>query len=156
VPRSGIDFANKLQDTYRKDKKPNCMYLDGIIEAMTQVEALRLASLQVDPAKLTSQDVLEKASGDQGPRHWRVYVSKFTYAKDKVQGVDAVSIQQVQDGRSWRSARSAPHIVPPRSRSSKTTHEDTQSDGRGLREEPLLICKRAWSSGKPATGSRGA
>ena len=96
----GIDFANKLQDTYRKDKKPNCMYLDGIIEAMTQVEALRLASLQVDPAKLTSQDVLEKGFWqikdlDTGG----VYVSKFTYAKDKVQGVDAVSIQQVQDGK---------------------------------------------------------
>ena len=34
-----------LLDTYRKDgKQPNIMYLDGIIEAMTQVEALRLAA----------------------------------------------------------------------------------------------------------------
>ena len=44
----GIEFANMLQDTYRKDgKKPNVMYLDGIIEAMTQVEALRLAAAAV-------------------------------------------------------------------------------------------------------------
>ena len=28
-----------------------------------------------------------------------IFVSKFTYAQDKVQGVDAVRIQQVQDGK---------------------------------------------------------
>jgi len=97
----GIDFANKLQATYRTSgKKPNCMYLDGIIEAMTQVEALRLASAAVDPTKLTSQDVLEKG-------FWQIkdldtggiFVSKFTYAKDKVQGIDAIRLQQVQDGK---------------------------------------------------------
>ena len=36
----GIAFANMLQETYRpNDKNGNVMYLDGIVEAMTQVEA---------------------------------------------------------------------------------------------------------------------
>jgi hypothetical protein len=76
------------------------MYIDGVIEAMTQVEALRLASQQVDPSKLTSQDVLEKG-------FWQIkdldtgglFVSKFTHGQGDVQGVDACRIQQVQDGK---------------------------------------------------------
>jgi hypothetical protein len=98
----GIEFADKLLATYRKDgKQPNTMYLDGIIEAMTQVEALRLAAAAVgDATKLTSQDVLEKGfwqikDMDTGG----IYVSKFTYAQDKVQGIDAVNLQQVQAGK---------------------------------------------------------
>ncbi len=98
----GIAFADELLATYRKDgKQPNTMYLDGIIEAMTQVEALRLAAAAVgDASKLTSQDVLEKGfwqikDMDTGG----IYVSTFTYSKDKVQGVDSVRIQQVQDGQ---------------------------------------------------------
>ena len=50
-----------MQDTYRPNERmTQVMYLDGIVEAMTQVEALRLAATQVDPADLTGQDVLEK------------------------------------------------------------------------------------------------
>lgn len=97
----GIDFANKLQATYRTSgKKPNCMYIDGIIEAMTQVDALRLAAQQVEPTKLTSQDVLEKG-------FWQIkdmdtggmFVSNFTYGQNQVEGVNAVNLQQVQNGK---------------------------------------------------------
>ena len=97
----GIKFANMLQDTYRKDKKnDNVMYLDGIIEAMTQIEALRLAAAAGDPAKLTAQDVLEKG-------YWQIKdlstggisISPYTYAKGDSQGVDKVRIQQVVGGK---------------------------------------------------------
>jgi ABC-type branched-subunit amino acid transport system substrate-binding protein len=97
----GVKFCNLLQDTYRKDKKnTNVMYLDGVIEAMTQVEALRLASLAGDPAKLTSADVLNNgfkkianlSTGD-------ITVSPLTYGEGDSQGVDAVRIQQVQAGK---------------------------------------------------------
>ena len=61
APVDGIKFVNDLQTKYRPDKKiTHVMYLDGMIEAMTQVEALRLAALQVSPDKLTAKDVLEK------------------------------------------------------------------------------------------------
>jgi hypothetical protein len=95
----GVKFANMLQDTYRpNDKNGNVMYLDGIIEAMTQVEALRLAASQVNPAELTSQDVLEKG-------FWQIKdlstggitVGNFTYGEGDCQGVDEVRIQQVQN-----------------------------------------------------------
>ncbi len=97
----GIAFANMLQDTYRKDKKnDNVMYLDGIIEAMTQIEALRLAAAAGDPAKLTPQDVLEKG-------YWQIKdlstggisISPYSYAKGDSQGVDKVRIQQVVGGK---------------------------------------------------------
>jgi hypothetical protein len=97
----GIKFANMLQDTYRSNAKiKNVMYLDGIIECMTQVEALRLASMAVDPSKLTSQDVLEKG-------FWQIKdlstggitVTNLTYGEGDNQGVDEVRIQQVQNGK---------------------------------------------------------
>ena len=95
----GIAFANLLQETYRPDKKNgNVMYLDGVIEAMTQVEALRLASMAVDPAKLTSTDVLEKGFRQiKDMSTGGITVSPLTYGEGDPQGVDAVRIQQIQN-----------------------------------------------------------
>ncbi len=76
------------------------MYLDGIIEAMTQVEALRLASTQVAPDKLTAKDVLQK--GFQQIKNFStggITVSPLTYGPGDVEGVDQVRIQQVQGGK---------------------------------------------------------
>jgi len=75
------------------------MYVDGIVEAMTQIEALRLASLEVDPAALTSADVLTKGfwmikDFDTGG----ITISKLTYGEGDVQGVDSVRVQQAQGG----------------------------------------------------------
>ena len=94
----GIAFANLLQETYRTDKKNgNVMYLDGVIEAMTQVEALRLASMAVDPAKLTSADVLAGFKQIKDMSTGGITISPLTYGEGDVQGVDAVRIQQVQN-----------------------------------------------------------
>ena len=101
APVDGIAFANMLQDTYRADKKnDNVMYLDGIIEAMTQIEALRLASMAVNPAELTSQDVLEKGFRQiKDLSTGGISVANYTYGEGDSQGVDAVRIQQVQGGK---------------------------------------------------------
>lgn len=98
----GAKFAALLKEKYRgadKDKY-NVMYLDGIVEAMTQVEALRLASQQVAPQDLTSEDVLEKGfrqikDFDTGG----ITSTNLTYGEGDVYGVDAVRLQQVQDGK---------------------------------------------------------
>ena len=97
----GITFANMLQDTYRaNNKNGNVMYLDGIIEAMTQIQALRLASMEVNPADLTTEDVLKKG-------FWQIKdlstggitISDLAYGEGDSQGVDAVRIQQVVDAK---------------------------------------------------------
>jgi hypothetical protein len=96
----GVDFASLLQETYRPTEKVgHIMYLDGIVEAMTQIEALRLASLEVNPADLTSADVLTKGfqmikDFDTGG----ITVTKLTYGADDVQGVDEVRLQQAEGG----------------------------------------------------------
>lgn len=96
----GIKFANDLQAKYRPDKKvSNVMYLDGIIEAMTQVEALRLASTQVSPDKLTAIDVLQK--GFQQIKDFStggITITSLTYSATLLEGVTQVRLQQVQNG----------------------------------------------------------
>ncbi len=98
----GAKFAEMLKDKYRaadKDKY-NVMYLDGIVEAMTQVEALRLASQQVAPEDLTSEDVLEKGFRQiKGLDTGGITSTKLTYGEGDVYGVDAVRLQQAQDGK---------------------------------------------------------
>ncbi len=96
----GVAFAEMMKEKYGAGKDVNVLYLDGIVEAMTQVEALRLASLEVNPAELTSEDVLKKG-------FWQIkdfstggiFVSPFTYGEGDCQGPDEVSIQQVQGGK---------------------------------------------------------
>jgi hypothetical protein len=101
APVDGVKFANDLQAKYRPDKKvAHIMYLDGMIEAMTQVEALRLASTQIAPDKLKAVDVLTKgfqqiSSFSTGG----ITISPLTYSSTRVQGVDQVRIQQVQAGK---------------------------------------------------------
>jgi hypothetical protein len=101
APVDGIKFANDLQTKYRPDKKiTHVMYLDGIIEGMTQVEALRLASTQVALDKLKAIDVLEK--GFQQIKDFStggITISNLTYGPGDVEGVDKVRLQQVQDGK---------------------------------------------------------
>jgi hypothetical protein len=90
-----------LQNKYRPDKKvTHVMYLCGILEAMTQIEALRLASLQVSPDKLTAKDVLEK--GFHQIKNFStggITISPLTYGPGDVEGVDLVRLQQVQGGK---------------------------------------------------------
>jgi hypothetical protein len=98
----GIKFCNDLQDKYRKDKRvTHIMYEAGILEAMIQVEALRLAMQKVPFEKLTPRDVLEQgffkiAKLDTGD----ISSTPLTYGEGRIQGVDQIRIDQVQKGKS--------------------------------------------------------
>jgi hypothetical protein len=77
------------------------MYEAGILEAMIQVEALRLAMQKVPFEKLTPRDVLEYGfyqiknlpTGD-------ISSTPLTYGKGDIEGVDEIRIDQVQKGKS--------------------------------------------------------
>ncbi len=98
---AGVQFANQLQATYRPSNKiSHVMYLDGVLEAMTQVEAQRLALQHTTIDKLTSLDILEY--GYYKITNFNVgeiTISPLTYGPGDVEGVDMVRIQQVQDGK---------------------------------------------------------
>jgi hypothetical protein len=67
---------------------------------MTQVEALRLASIQVGPDKLTPADVLQKGFHQiKDFSTGGITISNLTYGAGDVEGVDKVRLQQVQKGK---------------------------------------------------------
>ncbi|MDH4207978.1 MAG: hypothetical protein OEV76_03805, partial [Anaerolineae bacterium] len=100
-PGAGMEFVRYLQDTYRpSDPVTHIMYAHGVIEAMIQVEALRLAMEEVPADELTPVDVLE----------YGVYLIKdldtgglastpLTYGPGDVEGMDEVRVQQIQGGK---------------------------------------------------------
>ena len=97
----GIKFCSDLQDKYRTGKRiTHIMYEAGVLEAMTQVEALRLAMQKVPFEKLTPRDVLEQGffkiknlpTGD-------ISSTPLTYGPGDIEGVDQIRIDQVQKGK---------------------------------------------------------
>jgi branched-chain amino acid transport system substrate-binding protein len=100
-PAPGVKFMLDLQKKYHPDKMNyNIMYHGGMLEGMIQVEALRLAMLEVPFEKLTRKDVLEKGffkiknleTGD-------ISSTPITYGEGDIEGVDQVRIDQVQKGK---------------------------------------------------------
>jgi len=97
----GIKFCNDLQNKYHPDKRvTHIMYEAGILEAMIQVEALRLAMKEVPFEKLTPRDVLEKGfyqikNLDTG----KISSTPRTYGEGDIEGVDQIRIDQVQKGK---------------------------------------------------------
>lgn len=98
----GVKFCNDLQDKYRKEKKiTHIMYEAGVLEAMVQIEALRLAMQKVPFEKLTPRDVLEQGfykikNLDTG----EISSTPLTFGEGKIEGVDQIRIDQVQKGKS--------------------------------------------------------
>jgi hypothetical protein len=97
----GITFANQLVAANRPNDlgSMHIMYAGGIVECMIQVEAFRLAMLEVPVDELTSVDVLEygfyqikdlSTGGITG--------SPLTYGPGDVEGADECRIQQIQNG----------------------------------------------------------
>ena len=97
----GIKFCSDLQDKYRAGKRiTHIMYEAGVLEAMIQVEALRLAMEKVPFEKLTSRVVLEEGfyqikNLDTG----EISSTPLTYGKGDIEGVDEIRIDQVQKGK---------------------------------------------------------
>jgi hypothetical protein len=97
----GIAFCNDLLMEYRPNEAEgmHIMYPHGIVEAMIQVEALRLAMLEVPADQLTSADVLNYGfymitNLDTGG----IIPTPITYGQDDVEGADEVRVDQVQNG----------------------------------------------------------
>jgi len=100
-PGNGMTFANELLAEYRPDKvgAMHIMYAGGIVECMTQVEALRLAMLEVPVDELTSADVLEYGFYKIKNLDVGGITLPLTYGPGDTEGVDDVRIQQVQGGK---------------------------------------------------------
>jgi ABC-type branched-subunit amino acid transport system substrate-binding protein len=97
----GIKFCNDLQTKYRPSKRAtHIMYVGGLLEAMTQVESLRLVLQKVPFDKLTPRQVLEQGTyqiknlptGDLSS-------TPLTYGPGKIEGVDEVRVDQMQKGK---------------------------------------------------------
>jgi hypothetical protein len=97
----GITFCHELQETYRPDDPvTHIMYVHGVVEAMIQVEALRLAMEQVPVDELTPVDVLEYGfykikEMDTGG----ITSTPLTYGPGDIEGIDAIGVDQVQEGK---------------------------------------------------------
>jgi branched-chain amino acid transport system substrate-binding protein len=100
-PAPGVKFMIEAQERSRPGKFVNhIMYEGGFLEAMIQVEALRLAMEKVPFEKLTPRAVLENGfyriknleTGD-------ISSTPLTYGPGDVEGVDQIRIDQVQKGK---------------------------------------------------------
>jgi hypothetical protein len=97
----GVKFCNELQDKYRPGKRgTHIMYVAGILEAMIQTEALRLALKEVPFAQLTPAAVLKNGfykiknleTGDLSS-------SPLTYGPGDIEGIDEVRVDQQIKGK---------------------------------------------------------
>ncbi|MHB8092645.1 MAG: ABC transporter substrate-binding protein [Syntrophales bacterium] len=100
-PGRGIKFIKEIQKKYHPDKfVSHIQYVGGMLEAMTQVEALRLALQKTPLEKLTPADVLNNGfyqiknldTGDLSS-------VPITYGPGRIEGVDKVRVDQVQKGK---------------------------------------------------------
>ncbi len=94
----GVKFCTDLQNKYRPGKRvAHIMYMAGMIEAMVQVEALRLSLKEVPFEKMTPAEVLNRGfykiknldTGGLSSTH-------LTYGQGKIEGIDQVLVQQAQ------------------------------------------------------------
>jgi hypothetical protein len=112
----GVKFCNDLLIKYRpRVTMTNVMYEAGIMEAMIQLEAIRLALQTVPYEKLNSADILEK--GFYQIKNFStggMSSTPLSYAKGKVEGVDQVRIDQAQNGKVVSLAtKPCRHIIVP-------------------------------------------
>jgi hypothetical protein len=97
----GIRFCNEVQNKYRPGKRAtHIQYVGGMLEVMTQVEALRLALKEVPFEKLTRADVLNHGfykikNLDTGG----LSCTPLTYGLGDIEGVDMVRVDQLQKGK---------------------------------------------------------
>ncbi|NQT31143.1 MAG: ABC transporter substrate-binding protein [Deltaproteobacteria bacterium] len=97
----GVAFCNDLQEMYHpNDMVTHVMYEAGLVEAMVQVEALRLAMLEMPVEDLTPVDVLDfgffKITDlDTGG----LSSTPLSYSSGNVEGVDEVRVDQALNGK---------------------------------------------------------
>jgi hypothetical protein len=100
-PAPGVKFEIELQKKYHPNKwVGHIQYMGGMLEAMIQAEALRLALQKVPFDKLKSADVLNHGfyqikNLDTGG----ISSTPLTYGPGKIEGVDSVRVDQLQKGK---------------------------------------------------------
>jgi branched-chain amino acid transport system substrate-binding protein len=100
-PAPGVKWEVELQKKYHPQKfASHIQYMGGFLEAMIQVEALRLAMEKTPFEKLKPGNVLN----DGFYRIKNFYTggissSPLTYGPNKIEGVDAVRVDQLQKGK---------------------------------------------------------
>jgi ABC-type branched-subunit amino acid transport system substrate-binding protein len=97
----GIKFIVDNQKKYHPDKfVSHIQYCGGFLEAMTQVEALRLALQKVPFDKLKPADVLNNGFYQiKNLETGGISSTPLTYGPGKIEGVDEVRIDQLQKGK---------------------------------------------------------
>lgn len=101
----GVVFCKTLMDTYGGgfDPKKHIMYQHGVVEAMIQVEALRLAMANTgkdNPDDLTSADVLNNGIFQiRGLDTGGIIPTTISYGPGDVEGAESVRLDQGQGGR---------------------------------------------------------
>jgi hypothetical protein len=95
-PCPGIKFIIDIQKKYHPKKfASHIMYVGGMLEAMVQVEALRLAMEKVPFEKLTRADVLNHGFYSiKGLDTGGLSSTPLTYGPGDIEGVDAVRVDQ--------------------------------------------------------------
>jgi hypothetical protein len=96
----GIAFCDYLQTTYRGARQDiNIMYVGGVLEAMIQVEAFRLAMQTVPYEELTAKDVLEKGFYQiNNMETGLLSCTPIDYGEGDIEGVEEVRLDIVVDG----------------------------------------------------------
>jgi hypothetical protein len=97
----GVKFEVELQKKYHPDKfVKHIQYMGGFLEAMVQVEALRLAMLKVPFDKLTPQAVLEEGFYQiKNLNTGGISSTPLTYSPTQIEGVSKVRVDQVRNGK---------------------------------------------------------
>ncbi|MEW6184548.1 MAG: ABC transporter substrate-binding protein [Thermodesulfobacteriota bacterium] len=97
----GIKFIDDLQKKYRPTKRAtHIMYVGGMLEAMVQVEALRLALQKHPLEKLTPAIVLQDGFFQiKNLPTGNLSASPMTYSANDIEGVNEVRVDQVQKGK---------------------------------------------------------
>jgi hypothetical protein len=100
-PCPGMKFLGDLQQKYRPNRRvDNILYVGGVVEAMVQVEALRLAMQQMPLEKLTPADVLKYGFYKiKALNTGEMTSTPLTYGPNRVEGVDEVRVDQAQKGK---------------------------------------------------------
>jgi len=100
-PCPGIKLENELQKKYHPDKfVSHTQYNGGFLEAMIQVEAIRLAMQKTPLEKLKPADVLNNGFYQiKNLEAGGISSTPLTYGPGKIEGVDAVRIDQLQNGK---------------------------------------------------------
>lgn len=99
-PSPGIKWMVDLQKKYRPSKfVRHTQYMGGMIEAMTQLEALRLALLATPLEKLKPADVLNNGFYKIKNLDMGGIVSPLNYGPGKIEGVDLVRIDQMEKSK---------------------------------------------------------